>query len=279
MNSSQRDRVQLLAEWASLRLARNRVPNTYDNAVYSIANALKQGTISEPNLDSTIELLEELFELDREDHPKDRFTPLEMRLRRAQGSRALPPLGYLLGQGVNAAPTWRGMPFYKSVWDMALYNELLWELRPGTIIELGSGEGASADWFATMTKAFGIDTEVVSFDTQPPIVPAQQGVTFVPSSFPEDIDRVIAWMETLDQQAPWLIIEDMHVGIEKVLPQLVAKLRPGDYLIVEDSAHKQSVIENLAHGPVTLEVDQLFTDRFGLNGTSAMNSILRVGNQ
>ncbi len=277
MDSRQRDRVRLLAEWASLRLGRNRVPNTYDNAVYSIASALSRGSITESNLDATISLLEELIALDREDHSRKRFIPLERRLRTAQGNRDLPPLGYLLGQGVNSAPTWRGMPFYKSVWDMALYNELLWELRPGSIIELGSGEGASADWFSTMTKAFDVETEIVSFDIQPPLSQAQHGVTFVPANFPDDTDRVVAWTETLDRQTPWLVIEDMHVGVDTLLSALVQKLRPGDYVVVEDSAHKQSVLETLAHGPVALEVDQHFTDRFGLNGTSAMNSILRVG--
>lgn len=81
---------------------------------------------------------------------------------------------------------------------------------------------------------------------------------------------------TANPQASITVVEDMHVGIEVVLPALVSKLRPGDYLIVEDSAHKQKTLEKFAEGSIGLEVDQHYTDRFGVNGTSAMNSILRV---
>lgn len=276
MDDAQDGRLRMLLEWASMRLARNRVPNAYDNAVYSIANALSDGSVSDANRDGAIDLLEELIDLDRPDVANARFIPLRYRLEHVRGHRSLPPAGYLLGQGVNAPPTWKGAPFYKSVWDMALYNELLWELRPGAIVELGSGEGASADWFATISGAFGLDVEIVSFDVAPPVARADYPITFVRAAFPDDIDRVTSWMETLDPAVPWLVVEDMHVGIEMVLPALVSKLRPGDYLVVEDSAHKQSALERLAGGSIALEVDQRYTDRFGLNGTSAMNSILRV---
>lgn len=276
MSNADDDRTRLLLDWASMRLQRSRVPNVFDNALYSLAEALASGSISKQNTAAAIDLLEGLVDIDRSAPLGTRLVPLADRLREVGGHRALPPLGYLLGQGVNSAPTWKGRPFYKSVWDLALYNELLWELRPGAIVELGSGDGASADWFATMSAAFGLSAEVVSFDAEPPAGHVNDAVTFVAARFPEDAELIPAWCETLEGGRPWLIIEDMHVGIDVVLPAVALAMRPGDYLVVEDSGHKQKTLDLLAAGPVSLDVDQNYTDRFGTNGTSATNSVLRV---
>ncbi|MBM7412873.1 hypothetical protein JOE38_002696 [Clavibacter michiganensis] len=276
MTEGSEDRLRLLLDWAAMRLERERVPNAFDNAVFSISRALVQDSFSVVNRDAALDVLEELVTVERGASSSERFVPLAKRLLDVHGSRALPPLGYLLGQGVNRSPTWRGRQIFKSVWDMAIYNELLFELRPGVIVELGSGDGASADWFSTLASAFSLEAEVVSFDASPPDTPSGAGMQFVKARFPEDTDRLISWTETLDPGRPWLVVEDMHVGIEIVLPAIVRVLRPGDYLVVEDSAHKQDVIRSLAAGEVELDVDQSYTDRFGVNGTSAMNSILRV---
>lgn len=274
MNEASSGRLQLLLDWAAMRLQRERVPNVYDNAVFSIAQALHKETLHPESAQQALDLLDDLVAVDMAHASDQRFVPLRERLQAVGGRRSLPPLGYLLGQGVNAPPTWKGRNFYKSVWDLALYNELLWELQPASIIELGSGDGASADWFATMSAALGIETEVVSFDAQPPVTDAR--AHFVRAVFPDDVGLVTAWTETLDHSRPWLIVEDMHVGIEVVLPAVAAALRPGDYLVVEDSASKQDVLWQLVDGAVDFVVDQNYTDRFGLNGTSAMNSVLKV---
>jgi cephalosporin hydroxylase len=232
--------------------------------------------MSAAHVEPAINLLDELVAVDHEDDHGQRFVPLAQRLRDVGGRRSQPPLGFLLSQGVNRPPLWKGAALYKSVWDLALYSELLWDLRPGAIVELGSGEGASADWFATLCQAYELDAEVVSFDAEPPAVPASAAVTFVQATFPDDVDRLTAWCETLPADRPWLVVEDMHVGVELVLPRIAAALRPGDYLVVEDSGSKQGVLAELAESTPSLVVDRAYVDKFGLNGTSAMNSVLKV---
>ena len=37
---------------------------------------------------------------------------------------------------------------------MAMYQMLLWELKPKTIIEIGSGTGGSAVWMADLMKSY-----------------------------------------------------------------------------------------------------------------------------
>ena len=46
---------------------------------------------------------------------------------------------FLLNQGVKDCKTWRGIAVGKSVYDFALYSMMIWEIRPETILEIGSG--------------------------------------------------------------------------------------------------------------------------------------------
>ena len=56
----------------------------------------------------------------------------------------LSDLDLMMSQGVFDCMQWRGMPLFKTVYDFSIYTMLLWALKPRTIIELGSGTGASA---------------------------------------------------------------------------------------------------------------------------------------
>src|SRR5262249_8992893 len=65
------------------------------------------------------------------------------------GSESIPgtELGFrqrLYSQGAGAVFRWRDVPCFKTNYDLAIYAMLIDELRPGTIIELGSGAGGSA---------------------------------------------------------------------------------------------------------------------------------------
>ena len=60
---------------------------------------------------------------------------------------------FLLSQGVKDCMIWRGIAVGKSVYDFALYPMIIWENSPATILEIGSGEGASAIWMAALCKS------------------------------------------------------------------------------------------------------------------------------
>lgn len=51
--------------------------------------------------------------------------------------------------------TYRGIPMVKNSFDFALYPRLLHQIRPATIIEVGTFYGGSAVWMADLTRAFG----------------------------------------------------------------------------------------------------------------------------
>ncbi len=74
---------------------------------------------------------------------------------------------------------------------------------------------------------------------------------------------------------PWLVIEDAHVAVPQVLGHFAAHMRAGDYFMVEDSATKQDDLAafHAAHEG-TFRIDTGYTDFFGRNATSAVDSIL-----
>ena len=48
--------------------------------------------------------------------------------------------------------------------DQKILQQLLWELKPRTVIEFGAYKGGSALWIADMLKMYGCQSRVVSID-------------------------------------------------------------------------------------------------------------------
>jgi len=59
-------------------------------------------------------------------------------------SSALAPADLSSIQAASLKYTYRDIPLVKNPFDFALYHLLLWRLKPGTIIEVGSFSGGSA---------------------------------------------------------------------------------------------------------------------------------------
>ena len=175
---------------------------------------------------------------------------------------------FLMSQGVKDCMTWRNSRLGKSIYDFALIPMIIWENKPATILEIGSGEGASAIWMADVCKSYNLATHVYSMDIEPPNV-TYDGVTF----FQGDIRNINSDMfdvKTLPH--PWLIVEDAHVNVNGVMEYFTKHMHRGDYIIIEDSRSKmQSKLEV----PSELRVDTYYCDYFGRNATCAVNTILR----
>jgi cephalosporin hydroxylase len=152
---------------------------------------------------------------------------------------------------------------------------MLWDLKPKTIIELGSGTGASAVWMADHLKILGVPSHIYSVDLQKS--PLQHDlVTFfagdchsIESAFPADLLRSLPH--------PWLVIEDAHENVLGVLRYFSNHLRIGDYLVVEDSepSKESSIGKFILEHPDAYAVDTHYTDFFGHNATCSVDSILK----
>ena len=175
-------------------------------------------------------------------------------------------------QGAPALMRWRGMALMKNVFDFAMYPALIAELRPRAVFEIGSGLGASAAWFADTMTSHGIDGRVHSVDlrkakVEHPLVSFHQGDCSDPAGL---------FDAGLLQSAPhpWLVVEDAHHNVAAVLGHMHAYLKPGDYLVVEDSDVKREALRAfLGQHPGDFLVDTRFTDNFGRNATCAADSI------
>jgi cephalosporin hydroxylase len=175
----------------------------------------------------------------------------------------------LYSQGAESVFRWRGVPCFKTVYDLAIYIMLVDELRPGTIIELGAGVGGSALFFADLCQSAGLTTDVISIDVAAGEV-ADPRIKFVQSD-------CFAWLAEAatskrEFRRPCLVIEDFHGDLGRYFGDLDLILQAGDYLVIEDSSVKQNPIAQVIADRPYL-VDTKYTDFFGINCTSALNSI------
>ena len=172
----------------------------------------------------------------------------------------------LMSQGVKDCMTWRNSRLGKSIYDFALIPMIIWEIRPEAIVEIGSGEGASAIWMADLCKSYNLSTIVHSMDIEPLSI-EHEGVIFTKGD-----SMQISDFDTKNLPHPWLIVEDAHVNVNEIITYFEKHMHTGDYLIIEDSWGKKGSTLRI---PNTLQVDAYYCDYFGINATSAMNTILR----
>jgi len=175
-------------------------------------------------------------------------------------------------QGAPALMRWRGLPLMKNAFDFALYPMLLAELRPVTIFEVGSGQGASATWFADSLATLGVSSRVHSTDLNKVEI-EHPCVTFYQGDC-SDPERLFDTELLRTAPHPWLVVEDAHQNVAGVLDHFHKFLVPGDYLVVEDSDVKRDALRQfLGAYPGNYLVDTQFTDFFGRNATCAADSI------
>jgi cephalosporin hydroxylase len=176
----------------------------------------------------------------------------------------------LYSQGAGSVLSWRGMSCFKSCYDMCIYAMLLDELRPATIVELGSGTGGSALFFADLCASFGLATRVLSIDNTPGAAPDSR-ISFVQADCAEWLAATAKSRPELPR--PCLMIEDFHGDLAGFFGSMDSILETGDYLVIEDSYSKQDRIAQAITNRSYL-IDTKYTDFFGINCTSAINSIL-----
>ncbi|SEH90967.1 Cephalosporin hydroxylase [Mycolicibacterium rutilum] len=172
---------------------------------------------------------------------------------------------------------WKGVPNIKDPYDLALVPLLLSELKPATVLELGSYVGGSALWMVDLLESFGVDSQIVSFDIDiSRVVVEHPRIQFVQADCTKPSTFDGPWF---DLPHPWLVIEDAHVNTYEMLEHFHPHLRPGDYLIVEDTAFmidKYQALERFAGNHAgDYKVDTRFTDLWGYNGTFSFNGYLR----
>ena len=208
--------------------------------------------------------------------PGDRFVDWTRRQRFVADLKDEPIRGTELGlrqmlysQGAGPVFRWRGIPCFKSIYDIAIYAMLIEELRPKTIVELGSGAGGSSLLFADLCASMNLGTKIISIDKIAAKI-SDPRIEFVRSDCAEWLGAAVKSKDVI--RRPCLLIEDFHGDLAGVFQEIDAIMEFDDYLIVEDSFPKQDrIAEVIASRPYL--IDAKYTDFFGINCTSAINSI------
>ncbi|MBM3834027.1 MAG: hypothetical protein FJ403_12305 [Verrucomicrobia bacterium] len=186
--------------------------------------------------------------------------------------------------------SYRGIPMVKNPFDVALYPLLLWNLKPRSIIEIGSNAGGSAVWLADLLNNFGIDGRVYSLDIIKVTSVGHTRVTFL-----EGDGRALASVfskEFLAELArPCLVIDDADHAYETsfhILEFFHPFMEVGEYMVIEDgiisdtsqnmassSGPHLALKEFLGRHRGAYEIDSDYCDYFGYNFTWCTNGFLK----
>ena len=185
--------------------------------------------------------------------------------------------------------SWRGIQMVKNPFDFALYSMLLSDLRPRTVIELGSHLGGSALWLADQVNAMELDAEVHSFDLRKATL---RDFDLVNLHFHQGDASNLEGSVFEGWVHPWLVIDDASHCAPDVLAALEffhCLLQPGDFVVVEDGiadtqlgmqsallgGPSKALREFLGAHPSEYEIDRHYCDFWGPNVTWNPDGYLR----
>ncbi|MGD0920924.1 MAG: CmcI family methyltransferase [Terriglobia bacterium] len=132
--------------------------------------------------------------------------------------------------------TWMGLPAWKNVLDAWVYQEIVHEVRPEIIIEIGNAQGGSTLYLANLLDLVGrgdviaVDIDHSQFQAHHPRITTVTGDSLAPET--------LARVEALARGRQGLVIHDGDHSREHVLADLRAYaefVQVGGYFIVEDT--------------------------------------------
>lgn len=158
--------------------------------------------------------------------------------------------------------TYKGVSCLKDPIDLALYMKLIWEVKPATIVEIGSFKGGSAVFFKDLSEIYGIETEVVTVDFRAIQDHGDPRIRFIQADALNLQDSDLhAALEDLPR--PWLILEDSAHTFEvcyAVLKYFKDRLNPGEVLVMEDGVVEDQGANAYYNGGPNLAISQFFSE-------------------
>lgn len=146
-------------------------------------------------------------------------------------------------------PRYQGVPIQKSLSDLWVFQEIIWEIRPKLIIEFGTLYGGSALYLSHLLKnahSDGDEFKILTVDINKEQINTRalesDSIEFLTaSSLSLNSERMVRKLLSNEtRKAPAMIFLDSKHSKEHVMAEmvLVSKyMNRGDYLIVEDSHH------------------------------------------
>jgi len=184
---------------------------------------------------------------------------------------------------------YKGIPCLKNPFDLAIYMLLIQDLKPKTIIEIGSASGGSALWFSDLTKTMSLNTFIYSLDINQSNRLEIDQITFLQgdihaleqSALPEILQNC---------RRPLLVVEDgphTYEGCKSALEFFHPYMEKGDYIVIEDGivfelelhdyedGPNRAITEHILKNSELCRVDRAYCDYFGQNFTWATNGYIQ----
>ncbi len=194
--------------------------------------------------------------------------------------------------GATFRTKYRGVRMLKNAFDLVIHLQLLGDLKPQSVIEIGSKFGGSALWFSDMIRAQGGAGRVVSVDINPPKLDGGPHIQYLQGDACR-LGDVLSEDLLAQLPRPWFISEDsahLYETTKGVLDFFGPRLAAGEMICVEDGAVGDggpAAQEKYANGPNRAVCDFLnenigryeiaanYCDFFGYNITGNPNGYLR----
>lgn len=167
------------------------------------------------------------------------------------------------GRGLHAETRYHGVETHKCPLDLWVFQEILHEVQPALVVELGTYLGGTTLFLAHQLELQGAGT-VLSVDRQVLERPEHRRIRYVTglTDSPEVLDQVKAAVSASEGR-PVLVIHDADHRAPQVLTDLTLYAQfvtPGSYLIVEDTnVNGHPVLKGWGSGPY--EAVETFLDQ------------------
>ncbi|MCC6952788.1 MAG: hypothetical protein IT290_01585 [Deltaproteobacteria bacterium] len=182
--------------------------------------------------------------------------------------------------------SYRNITCLKNPCDLAIYQMLLWEIRPTLILEFGALRGGSALYFADLLRLMGGDRRVHTYDIDgsniAPQVLSDPNITFHLGGYEAFEPSVVRSDDRV------LVIDDAAHSYEctkEILQRTARFVTPNSYMIVEDTL-AGSTRPHLNGGPIRaideflatttdFDVDARWETFYGSENTNNARGFLR----
>lgn len=136
--------------------------------------------------------------------------------------------------------SWNGIALNKGVTEIGIYPMLLSELKPKTIIEIGSFTGGSGVWLADCLEIFKVQGTVYSVDIDLSMLDEKaknESASHFIQGDGNNLSIVLPPEKLSELPHPWLVTQDTSmVDVTGLLEYFHNNgSRSGDYIIIEDT--------------------------------------------
>ncbi|MBG9736853.1 cephalosporin hydroxylase [Paenibacillus alvei] len=156
-----------------------------------------------------------------------------------------------VSSGVWAETYWLGHRILKCPFDLFIYQEILFELKPDVIVECGTNAGGSTLYLAHLCDLIG-KGKIVSIDIEEMDRPKHDRITYLlgDTTSSEIVDQVKDFVSGHDTVLVILDSDHTEPHVLKEMDLYHRFVTVGSYMIVEDSIIGEIVFPQLAPGPL-----------------------------